>query len=174
MRQVICVLVLMLFGAPALEAQDCQSTAIEMKLPRKLKTKGKPRMARWEQVDKTLNDLSARLQGVSCSFTFGQIFENGREDVLFPLTNSVVRIAPEPTFNGLTVVTREGNELGPYEGRVRYERSGGLYARQSYALYHFQYRGSDSQIHAVGSRLLLDEFGVRWVDLRNRTAIDTR
>jgi hypothetical protein len=174
MRQAVWFLVLMLWGTPVLAAQDCQSVATELKLPRKLKTRGKPRMAKWEDIDKTVNALADRLQGAACRFTFGQVFTSGREDILFPLTNSVVRIAPENALNGLTVVTREGNELGPYEGRVRYDRSGGLYAQRSYSLFHFQYRGPDSQMHAVGSRLLLDDFGVNWAELKDRAAIDTR
>lgn len=174
MRRVAGLLALVLLGTPLLAAQDCQDIVLEMKLPKKLKTRGKPRMARWEIVDRTLNDLAQRLQGRSCRFTFGQIFENGRDDVLFPLTNTVVRIVPEASLSGLTVITREGHELGPYEGRVRFDRSGGLYALDKYSLYYFQYRGSDSQVHAAGTRLLLDDFGVRWAELRDRAALDTR
>lgn len=174
MRQAAWVLILMLLGVPYVEAADCQAVATELKLPRKLKTRGKPKMLRWEDVDKTLNALSQRLQGSACSFTFAQVFSYGKDDALFPLTNSMIRIAPEDALSGLAVITKEGDELGPFEGRVRYERAGGLYARQSYSLYHFQYKGSDGQLHAVGSRLLLDEFGVKWTDLQNRVAIDTR
>ncbi len=174
MRRVAAFLTLAILATPLLAAQDCQDVVLEMKLPRKLKTRGKPRMGRWEVVDKTLNELSQRLQGKSCRLTFGQIFDNGRDDVLFPLTNTVVRIVPEESLSGLTVITREGNELGPYQGRVRFDRSGGLYALDKYTLYYFQYRGSDSQVHAAGTRLLLDEFGVRWSELRNRVAFDTR
>ncbi len=155
-------------------AEDCASVAADLKLPQNLRSGGNPRILRWQQVDKALNELTQRLEGMECQFTFGELFRVRRDDVLFPLTNSVIRIAPEGTFAGLPIVTRDGLELGEYENRVRYERSGGLYARESYSLYYFQYRDDEDKIHSVGSRLLLGEFAVPWKEVADQVAVSTR
>ena len=150
---------------------SCQELAADLKLPKKMKTRGKPKVAKWEDVDKMLSELSERIAGTDCRLTFGEIFRHKDEDVYFPLTNSAIRIVPEDAFTGLTVFTKEGFELGPYSGRVKYERSGGLYARKSYQLYYFQYQDSSGKMQSVGNRLLLDDFVVKWPDLMDRTAI---
>lgn len=158
-----------------LAAQDpCETTVQELKLPRRIKTRGEPKMMRWEDVDKVLNEAAKRLGDQPCKLRFRDLFYvKEKEEVWFPLTNSVVRLVPDESLAGLPVSTREGVELGPYVGKVRYERAGNLYAVRSYSLYYFQYRGSDERIHAVGERLLLDEFGVPWSQLQDRVALVT-
>lgn len=173
MKRVGLFLTLLFVSLPPVQAEDCQDLLREMELPEELDTRGKPRVAEWEEVDKILNEVVQRLEGRSCRLTFGQIFRTDREELFFPLTNSVVRIVPEDAFNGTTVYTNEGTELGPYVGRVRYERSGNLYAQTSYSLFYFQYRGSDDKLHSVGSQLLLDSFVVEWEDIKDLTAVET-
>ena len=175
-RVMKCLGFLLLFAAYSmspLTAQDCQSVLQEMKLPQKLKTRGKPKVLKWEDIDKTLNSVDQALQGKSCSFTFAQLFSTKQEEARFPLTNSVIRLVPEESLANLKVFTREGDELGKYVGRVRYERSGGLYARDSYSLFYFQYEDLEGGTESVGSRLLLDEFTVPWSDLSGRVAVST-
>jgi hypothetical protein len=174
MRSWLVLLIAFAVHSTDLSAQDCRSLAAELKLPQNVRSGGNPRILRWQQVDKTLNELTRRLEGLECEFTFGELFRTGRDDVLFPLSNSVIRIAPEGTFSGLPVFTKEGHELGTYEGRVRYERSGGLYAAESYSLYYFQYRDAQEKIESVGSRLLLGDFAVPWTELVDRVAVSTR
>ncbi len=131
-------------------------------------------MIKWQEVDKILNELSKELQGKSCSFTFGQLFRTKHDDALFPLTNSVMRIVPEKAFEGMMVKTREGEELGEFGGRFRFDRSGGGYALNHYSLVSFQYRGEDGKFHTVGTDLLMDQYGVTWEKLRNKVAISTQ
>ncbi|UCF37713.1 MAG: hypothetical protein JSU96_02275 [Acidobacteriota bacterium] len=159
-----------------LVAQDCASVAAQMKLPKKIKTRGKPKVVKWEDVDKVLAELTERLQGSQCSLTFAQVFNpKGKEEELnFPLTNNLIRIAPENTFEGLPVKTKEGDLLGPYLGRARYERSGGLYASGGYSLYYFQYQREGGQPQSVGNRLLLGDFTVPWAGLKDKVLVDFR
>jgi hypothetical protein len=169
----LCVL-MAAFACPTLLAQECVNLLQEMKLPDKVGTRGKPRMIKWQEVDKALNELSKQLQGKSCSFTFAQLFRTKHDDALFPLTNSVMRIVPEKSFEGMMVKTREGDELGEFGGRFRFDRSGGGYALNHYSLVSFQYRGDDGKFHTVGTDLLMDQYGVAWAKLRNKVAISTQ
>ncbi len=157
-------------------AQDCRTVLKEMKLPKKLKTRGKPKVLKWEDIDKVLNDIDLRLQGQTCSFTFGQLFSTKNEDAYFPLTNSLIRLVPESALSKLKVFNKEGDELGQFVGKVRYERTGGLYARDSYILYYFQYEASNGELESVGgqgSQLLLDAFTAPWSELKDRVALST-
>ncbi len=168
---VVPLVVFLMFGG-VVRSDSCAELVADLKLPKKMKTRGKPKIAKWEDVDKMLSELSERFDGTDCKLTFGEIFRHKDEKVYFPLTNTAIRIAPEEAFTGLVVFAKEGFELGPYVGRVRYERSGGLYARKSYQLYYFQYRDSDQKNQSVGNRLLLDEFVVKWPDLLDRVAVE--
>ena len=171
MKKVGILVVILVCCSAWLSAQTCQDLAADLKLPTKFKTRGKPRVGKWEDVDKVLNALDKKLEVMQCSFTFSEVFKQNREDVYFPVTNSVVRIVPEDSLMGLTVFTKEEFELGEYAGAVRYEKSGGLYAQKSYSLFYFQYMGKDSNLHSVGSRLLLDDFVVKWDDIKDRVAV---
>ena len=167
---VVPLMVFLLFGG-VVRPDSCEEVVADLKLPKKMKTRGKPKIAKWEDVDKMLSELSERFDGTDCELTFGEIFRHKDENVYFPLTNTAVRIAPEEAFTGLVVFAKEGYELGPYAGRVKYERSGGLYARKSYQLYYFQYKDSGGKMQSVGNRLLLDEFVVKWPGLLDRVAV---
>ena len=157
-----------------LPAQDCQSILQEFKLPRKLKTRGKPKVLKWQDVDKTLNDVDRALQGKTCTFTFDQLFTTKNEEAYFPLTNSVVRLVPEESLIDARVFAKEGDELGKYAGRARYERSGGLYARESYIVFYFQYEDARGELQSVGTDLLFDSFTVPWSELRGLVALSTK
>jgi len=172
-RVVLALGIVLVLGLP-LAAQDCQSVLLSSKLPRKAKTQGSPKMVKWEVVDKVLNQVTAELQGKACRFTFGELFKVKDDGVLFPLTNSLIRIVPESSLVGLAVTTEEGNPLGRYEGRVLYEHTGGGYAKDRYQLYHFQYQDSSGEMHAVGKQLLMGSFGVEWGALKDKVAISTQ
>lgn len=173
MYKLLASMVVFFMAGGVIHAESCDEIVTDLKLPKKIKTRGKPKVAKWEDVDKMLSEISERFEVTECGLTFAEIFRLKDENVFFPLTNSAVRIAPAEAFEGLTVFTKEGFELGPYVGRVKYEKSGGLYARKSYELYYFQYRDSDGRMQSVGNRLLLDEFTVRWSNLKDRVAVQS-
>lgn len=173
MRWMYVLLFLLSFYTPA-PAIDCQSVSLDLKLPLKLKTRGKPSRARWEQVDKVMTSLHQRLKGEGCEFTFDQIFKSKKTELYFPLTNNVLRTVPEASLKGLSVFNQAGELLGRYENRVTYERSGGLYAKNSYTLYYFQFMDQRREIQSSGHRLLLDDFLVKWGDLAKKISLSTQ
>ena len=163
-------LLLVLISNPLWAAQ-CETITVELDLPVKAKTRGKPRIIRWELVDKTMDRLD-KLEDAEpgCRMTFSQVFRNDRDDIYLPLTNTLIRLAPEGTFNGLKFYSRDGVEQGTYEQRVEYEKTGGLYARRSYKIYIFQYTTPSGRLMKVGPQLLLDNFIIKWDDVKDRIA----
>ena len=109
------VLLVSLNFGPLLATQ-CDSLKNELKLPVKAKTRGKPKVIKWELVDKTMDSLD-KFEGASslCQMTFEQIFKTDRDDLYFPLTNTVIRLAPEGTFDGLKFYTKDEVEQGTFE-----------------------------------------------------------
>jgi hypothetical protein len=156
---------------------SCEETLFELRLPQSVgKRKGPVRM-KWEDVDKVLSSLTAKLQGRDCTFTFGQLFEvktKKGEEVLFPISNLVVKTVPEASLQGLQVFDFEGKPLGLYDSRVPHERSGGGYALRAYTLFSFQYKNPDGEYESVGGRLIHDDFFVKWSDLRDKAAVSTK
>ena len=153
------------------DTSPCQLIAKQLKLPVKLKTRGKPRRARWEQVDKALNELYAVAKNKSCSFVFSEVFSTRREDLYIPVTNSLVRLVPETSLEGLPIFYKSGEKLGEYVGRVMYERTGNLQFSRSYKLYYFQFKDSRGELQSAGSQLLLDDYLVRWSQLKDQVAV---
>ena len=170
MHIVTLVMVLLAASVPAW-VDGCRQALDAVEAPQRLKTRGKPKRARWEKVDEVLAKVSKELESTSCTVTFSQLFEVRSDEVLFPITNSILKLSPEGIFEGVTVYTSDGDALGEFVGRALYQRSGGLYASKSYALVFFQYRGSDGELHSSGHDLLLDRFLVRWTDIRDRTVL---
>ncbi len=156
---------------PFLHGQEtCATVLKEKKLPVKFKTRGQ--RARWEQVDEVLTGLSDDLRGMACQLKFEEIFRTDKEELYVPLTNNLVRVVPETILQGLSVFNQSGERLGEYEGRVSYQRTGGLYVSDSYTLYYFQYKDTEGEVESSGNHLLLDEFLVRWSDLSERIAMN--
>lgn len=175
MRVFLCsVSIWLLLAVAAGLAADCQQISNEMDLPADLKTTGKMKAARWQIVDRTLNDLSERVQDLNCSFTFEDIFlVSDPDETYFPITNTALRLVPEESFAGLTVFRKDGEAIGTFDSRVAYQRSGGLYARDSYTLYYFQFKDEQGRFQSSGNRLLLDDFLVRWSEIADRVALDS-
>ena len=168
MRAVSVFLSMVLLPSP-LVADDCRELSESMRMPVKLKRRGKPsRARRW------VTGLREKAGGRVCALTFEQVFRTKREELLVPLTNNLLKTVPEQALQGLAVMDQKGEPLGKYVGRVTYEKTGGLVGRKSYVLYYFQFRDSEGQMQSTGNRLLLDYFLVRWADLKGRVAIDTR
>lgn len=174
MKVLLCsISIWVLCAATAGYWAECQQISEEMELPADLKTSGKIKAARWQIVDRILNDLSERVDGLNCGFTFSEVFEvSDPDETYFPITNTALRIVPEESFSGLTVFRKDGEAIGTFDSRVAYQRSGGLYARKSYTLYYFQYKDDEGRFQSSGNRLLLDDFLVRWSEIENRLALE--
>lgn len=152
----------------------CIEVSKKQKLPVKLKTRGKPKRARWEQVDRVLTDIGEDIKQVSCQFSFDSMFKTKEKELYIPLTNNVIRMVKDEVLRGLSVFYQSGEAVGKYVSRVTYERSGGLYVKDSYTLYSFRFRNADGQVIVVGHDLLLDTFVIRWSDIHNRIALSSQ
>jgi len=177
----LCLAMPVLWGAGEQAQQgpekgSCEEVTSIMKLPKDVGKRKGPARLKWEEVDKVLTTLREDLQGRECRFTFSGLFKvKGKKDevVFFPLTNNVLRTVPEPAFEGLQVFNSEGKALGQYDSRVPHEKSGGGLAKKSYTLFSFQYKNPQGEFEAVGGRLLLDGFLVKWDDIKDKVAITT-
>ena len=149
----------------------CAAVIKELNLPVKLESRGKPRRARWEQVDRVISDLVNRLQEAICEFKFEEIFTTNRSELYFPITNRLVRTVPEGSLQGLGIYNQSGERLGEYDSRATYSRAGGLNIRRSYTLHFFQFKDKQGQLQSTGNDLLLDSFLAQWPQIMNRTAI---
>lgn len=174
MKRTICLLAALFLMTGPLWADDCAGVLQELKLPKKVKTRGKPKVAKWEDVDKILSQVSKLTEGKACTFSVDQLFATKKDDIFFPLSNSVIRVAPEHAFEGIQIFAKEGDEIGKFLGRVKYERSGGLYASGSYELYYFQYEDAEGGRFTVGNRLLLGDYVVRWNDVKDIVIFDSQ
>ncbi len=151
--------------------KQCSLIARELKLPAKLKTRGKPHRARWEKVDEVISDLRKKIERTSCSLTLHQLFRPTKKELMFPLTNNLLRTTPDSSLEGVEVFNQQGQRLGQYANRVMYQRSGGLYKKRKYTLYYFQYKNSQGKLESTGNQLLLDFYLVRWDDIKERVVI---
>lgn len=150
------------------------SAALADQWPKKIKTRGKPKVAKWEEVDKALARLEearAALSGRQ-SLTFADLFLIEDDEVLFPLTHSVLKYADEAGLNGLMVFTREGEELGRFAGKYVYEKRGGTVGPEGYDLTYFQYNDKQGRLQVAAAGPygpLLDNFCLRWGDIKLKT-----
>lgn len=152
-------------------AQECGSIVESLKLPVKVKTKGKPKRMRWDQVNRLLPELRKAVQGRSCRLTFAQVFtpKKERPELYFPLLGSVLQTAPEKELEGLPVFYLDGYEAGTFSNRVIFQRNG----RNDY---YFQFKSKSGRLEA-SRRYLLDigenapVYLVRWRDISNRALI---
>ncbi len=166
--------------------------------PCKIKRRGKPRMMRWEEVDRCLNDavsrvdwngLSLRLNGVRTSMrahspadfaaaveaslsagalTFERVLATKDENILMPLTNSLLKHLPADSLMDLPVSDKFGTQVGAFAGVYSYERTGGLATANRYRLALFQYTDRSGNLQSASEKLLLDSFGVPWEDARSQ------
>ncbi|NWG14211.1 MAG: hypothetical protein HXY20_11820 [Acidobacteria bacterium] len=166
--------------------------------PCKVKRRGRPRMMRWEDVDRCLNnavsrvdwdELSRRLESVRAStpgyspaeftaaveaslsagaLTLERLFVIKDEKVLLPLTNSLLKYLPADSLMGLPVSDKVGTQVGTFAGIYSYERTGGLATANKYRLTLFQYNDRNGNVQSPFDKLLLDSFGVPWRDARSQ------
>jgi hypothetical protein len=180
----------------ALVAPAYQTVAIAF--PCKLKTRGKPKMAQWQAVDRCLNGAAERVDwrtlagelekvraatpgltaiefwaAVDSSFSahalpYDKVFVLEDPKTLLPLTNSLLKYLPADSLQGLDVVSKDGTRVGSFQGTHSYERSGGLATANTYRLIVFQYADQGGNIQSSSEKLLLDSFGVPWKDARSQ------
>lgn len=166
--------------------------------PCKVKAGGKPRMMRWQEVDRCLNDAAARvdwdtvsasLRGIRASagiaaagrfealvqqalenhaLAFDGVFAVKNADALLPLTHSVLKYLPGDSLLDLPVFDRRGTAMGTFAGVFPYERTGGLASANTYRLMLFQYKDRNGNIQSPPDKLLLDSFGVPWKEAMNQ------
>lgn len=170
------IAVLLLFGAlPAgVKADECAQVRAALKLPVELKLEGKPRQARWGQVEKVLTRLREAVGDRPCRLTFEQVFSpRRREDVFFPLIYNLLRTAPEESLVGTSVYAASGRRLGTFSNRVTFTKQG----ERSYTHYYFQFKDREGKLQSGGSSFLIDTgtgkpfFLLSWDELKARTLI---
>jgi hypothetical protein len=149
--------------------------AAARKFPCKVKTRGKPAILRWQQVDRCLNDandrvdwedLSQRIQElrknsgysaadalsvIESSLTahalpYERVFAVKNSKALLPLTNSLLKFLPEGSLLNLPVFDKSGSRLGEFAGAFAFEKSGGLNAANTFRMYLFQYTDAKGQM----------------------------
>ena len=152
---------------------ECESILPGLKVPAKLKTRGKPKRARWENVDKVVTRVREAVEDQDCSLTLEQLFRVRRQEIFFPLTNNLLRTIPEESLEGVSVYSSDGERLGEFSNTVPYHRSGGLYAVRGYTLHYFQYQDEEGGLHSSGTDLLLDNFLLKWSEIKDRVVIST-
>jgi hypothetical protein len=165
------------------------------RFPCEVKTRGKPRIMRWEGVDKCLNeavdrvdwaaltsrivalrqdsgaiggiDFNAELEAALSAYalSFDKVFKVKNPDTLLPLTHSVLKFLPADSLADVTVFDKQGARMGTFAGTYVYERTGGLATANTYKLSRFQYRDSSGNIQSAHEQLLLDSFGVPWKEV---------
>jgi hypothetical protein len=174
------------------------ATASE-EFPCEVKARGKPKILRWEELDRCLNRAVNRVDwdAVSKGLQNLRAGENGRsdaeiwaavdaslsahalvfekvisakasEDVLLPLTNSLLKCLPADSLQNLPVYDRAGTQVGTFLGIYSYERTGGLASANTYSLSLFQYTDRSGNVQGVGEKLLLDAYGVPWREAKSQ------
>jgi hypothetical protein len=146
-----------------------------VKFPCKLKTRGKHKMLRWQEVDRCLNDANDRVDWEGLSRELQQIRNDGRyqridvssavessltahailydrvflvkkAEALLPLSNSLLKFLPTDSLLDLPVYNDSGERIGAFAGVYFYEKSGGLAAANSYRMSFFQYKDPNGKM----------------------------
>ncbi len=172
---------------------EAYQTASE-KFPCKIKTRGKPKMMRWEQVDRCLNEGAARVDWAELArrvrelapgrsrdrvqmlrtmveaslatraLRYEQVLALKKENVLLPLTHSVLKYLPADSLMDTAVVDKQGGtEIGTFWGVYNSEHTGGLFSGNTYDLSNFQYLDLKGEPQTPSaSQLERDRYGVPW------------
>jgi hypothetical protein len=162
--------------------------------PCKIGTTGRPKIGKWQDVDKCLNNAVTRIdwealgtqlkalrentRGMSVpefesvvdsvlashEIPFERVFTIKDPKVLLPLTNSLLRFLPVDSMKDAPVYEKSGTLLGSFNGVYTYERSGGSGTGARYRLSLFEYSDRNGDTRSVSDRLLLDAYGIPWRD----------
>ncbi|MGI8783081.1 MAG: hypothetical protein ACR2L2_05465 [Acidobacteriota bacterium] len=171
--------VALMAGSPDCEA--LQARVLEKgSWPVKLETRGRPAAFKREQVGAVLDTLGKEVAAslrdsskLACNWTFSQLFGVTRPDRYLVLTDAVLRWVPEAALEGVEVFDRNGEKLGRFASRSRYERTGGGGLTGRYSLNFFQYLDPSGKYQSSGHDLTQDRFLVKWEHIKDRKAIDS-
>ena len=160
--------------------------------PCKIGTTGRPKIGKWQDVDKCLNNAIAGIdwnalatqlkvlrentKGVpapefesavdsvlaSHVLPFEKVFVIKDPKTLLPLTNSLLRLLPADSMKDAPVYEKSGTLLGSFNGVYTYESSGGSGTGARYRLSLFEYSDRNGEPRSVSDRLLLDAYGIPW------------
>jgi hypothetical protein len=153
--------------------------------PCKVKASGNPRMIRWQDIEKCLNDAEDRvdweslyrqietlrvdggflqsdiLEAVESALSahavpYTRVFKVNNKEALLPLSNTVLKFLPSDSLMDLPVFDkRTKKQIGTFSGVFTYEKSGGLSAANSYKLAFFQYTDMEGDLQTPTVRSLL-------------------
>lgn len=166
--------------------------AASARFPCRVKSSGKPKMLRWQEVGKCLNyahdrvdwdDVSEQLQAIRRSSRFQsseilalaesalaaqalpyeKVFIVKDKAPLLPLSSSLLKFLPEGSLLDLPVFDRKGKQLGTFSGIYSFEKAGDISGTRN-RLVLFQYTDAEGKIHSTPEKLLLDNFGVPYKD----------
>jgi len=168
--------------------------------PCKIKTRGKPPILRWEEVDRCLSKASGRVDrdvlwnelkvarqsvadvtemefsaAVEAALTahavgYENVFSVKNARALLPLTNSLLKYMAPNSLQDVAVFDKAGERVGTFAGLYSYERVGGLLTANTYRLALFQYKDLRGQLQVAADKLLLDSYGVPWQESAARGA----
>jgi hypothetical protein len=161
------------------------------KLPCKVSTSGRSRMLDWKNIDKCMaqarlrvnwEELASQLKqlrpanisegdfasAVENSLSrqalpYNKVFRVKNAEALLPLTNSILKYAPEKALMDQPVFPQKGKQpIGVFAGVFFYERAGALATGNNYKLALFQYIDTQGKMQTPADKLLLDSYGVPW------------
>jgi hypothetical protein len=161
-----------------------------VRFPCRLKSGGKPKMLRWQDVAKCLNyandsvdweDVSQQLQKIRRDFRlelndiismaessfaaqalpYERVFVVRDVTARLPLSSTLLKFLPEGSLQGLPVFDNSGKEVGTFSGLYQFDKSASISGTRS-PLTLFQYTDAKGDIHGPPEKLLLDSFGVPW------------
>ncbi len=147
------------------------------KFPCKVKDRGKPRMLRWQDVDRCLNEaynrvdweaLSEQLQNLgreggysendlasavesslsAHAMTYDKVLKPKKIESLLPLTNSVLKYLPEDALLDYPVFDKAGERIGTFSGPYGFDKKGGLTGANTYRMIIFQYKDPYGQVRS--------------------------
>jgi hypothetical protein len=158
--------------------------------PCKVKSGGKPKMLKWQDVGKCLNyandrvdwqDVSHQLQAIRVNsqvqatdimamaesalrahaLTYDRIFVVKETETLLPLSSSLLKFLPEGSLQDLPVLDKSGKEVGKFSGTYSFEKMGDISGNRN-RMVLFQYTDPKGNAHGSPEKLLLDSYGVPW------------
>ena len=119
-------------------------------LPLRVRAAGKPRVAKWGKVNKTLAAISKVLEGQDCVLKFEEIFTPSRQDSYFPAITNLIRVVPEESLKGVSIYNRDGHLLGTFQNPVTFAKKG-IY---TYNYSYFQFRDPKGELQSTGKQLI--------------------
>lgn len=162
---------LLLFFLTITNTHEGQAVCVlsELTLPVRVKTAGKPKVAKWGKVNKTLAAVSKILENRDCVLKFEEIFKPSQKNSYFPAITNLIRIAPEESLKDISIYNRDGHLLGSFQNAVNFSKKG-VY---NYNYAYFQFRDPQGDLQSTGKQLIdmssgEPKFILKWEEIHNR------